>query len=174
MSLSRHQSQFRSDQRLLVYLRALQGVLRVSEIGHRVLAIFVEKQLVELPRQVIVVNHVFRSAGSFIDLVQPGQNLLCRLAQGTLAVDPARVLGVAHHEQDEIANIVRRLDDHSPIHVGLAGADAGVLRHMHGRALVGEANPKGLGGPFAITVFATIVVDNDKLALADQPAQHLV
>jgi hypothetical protein len=83
---------------------------------------------------------------------------------------PSPGIGLAHDEQHEIADVVRRLDHQPPVHIGFARTDARILRNMKRRAFVGEADGNRIAIAVAITVDLAVMVGDRQRALADQLA----
>ena len=171
---ARLQPQLGGDQGLLVDLRAFQRVRRILEIGHGILPVLVEEQLVELAGQVIVMDHVLAGLDPQVDLVGLGEDPVDPALQGIWRADPAATVGIHHHQQDHVADIVRRLHHQPPVHIGFARTDPGIPGDMQGRALVGKADRHRIGGKVPIAIFAAIVIDDAQLAFLDQRGKHLV
>jgi hypothetical protein len=115
------------DQRLLVELCAFQPRFLIGEIGHGVLPVLVEEQLVELAVKVIVMLHIPAGARAVVELVHPPARLVdhpFKLAR-LLHVAPD-LAGLRRGQQHQITDIMRRLDHHPSAHIGLARAQRGV------------------------------------------------
>jgi hypothetical protein len=167
------QPQLGRDQRLLVDLGALKRVRRVLVIGHGVLPVLVEEQLVELADQVVVVEDVAAGLGPEIDLVGLGQDPVERAFGRVGRVNPAPP-AVGHDQQHHVADVVRGFDRQPSVHVGFTRANPGIPGDVQRRALVGQPDPHRLGGRVAIAVLLPVPVGHHQLALADQLRQHLV
>ena len=164
--------------RLLVELRLFEAVPGVPVIGHRVLPVLVEEELVEPPGQVVGMLGVAARARPPVDLVDLADGIADRLADRSARRQVVLALGrrVVADEQDEIAYVGRRLDHQPPVHIGLAGADARVLGDVEGRAPVGQPgmNRADRGVWRAVAIDLAIMVGDDELALGDDLAEHLV
>ena len=170
--------QLGGDVRLLVELGLFQAVRRIAIIRHRILPVLVEEQLVEAAGEVVGVLGIAPRAGLPVDLVEPAQRLVERLADRPLGLQRAALLDrrVVADEQDEIADVPGRIDRQPAVHIGFARADARILGDVERGAPVGQ--PGGdravvrIGR--AVAIFLAVMIDDDEFALLDQRAKHLV
>ena len=75
--LSRPEQQLRRDVALLVLLRGVDVVVRRAEIGAGILPVAIEKQLVELVRQIVMMRHVAPRPRHRVVLVHAGARDAC-------------------------------------------------------------------------------------------------
>ena len=167
--------ELRGDQRLLVELRAFQRALLIAVIGHRIHAVLIEEQLVEFAGKPIMVDDIAARPAAEIHLIEPRAKAVEGALQAAWRLQLlAGPVGIAHHQQHHVANVVRRLDDQPSVHIGLACGHARIARDIDRHALVGQADAQRRGCGIAIAVFLAVMISNNQQTLADQLSQHFV
>ena len=122
-----------------------------------------------------MVDDIAARAPAEIDLVEPrGDAVRQPLEPAGRLERGAGPVGVAHHQQNHVADVMRRLDHQPAVHIGLARAQARIARNVEGGAAVGQADAHGFGRRVAITVLLAVMVGYHQLTLADQFRQHLI
>ena len=135
------------------------------------MAAFIKKQLIELPRQVIVMDDVAAGLEARIDLVgAPGQPVEPAAEWTGGFYQPVRPLAVGHGQQDQVAHIVRRFNHQPPVHIGFTGPNPGIAGDVARRPLIGQVDPDGGNGGVAVAMATAIVVRHHKVPIPDQAA----
>ena len=165
------QQQLRRDVPFLEDLRFIQGFGARGEIGAGILPVGIEKEIVEIARQVIVVRHIGARAVDRI-VMQPAN---AQRIQPGPDPPPGHVIHgveIGHADRQKIAQAAG-FDAQRSIHIGLAKRQAGIGQQPPGQPGVGYADGDGRAVAGAEDPFLAIRVDQRQATGAHQVAQRL-
>lgn len=136
--LARLEQQLGGDVALLVFLGLLQGVVFSGEIGAGILAVGVEKQIVQRAGKIVMMGDVPLRAAHRVVLPQPARRILQPPGHREYQVTVARRSVSAQIFEDVFVGAF--LDDQGPVHIGLADMEERVGENLSVERGIAEAH----------------------------------
>ena len=134
------QSELGGDVRLLVLLRLVEILMDAIPVGAAILAVLVQKQIVERARKIIMMRDIRLGGGAEVDLAQAAGGLLDHRSERPNPIETAVFLPrrIAASEGNKAHDVVI-IDRGTPIHIGFRETEAWVQHDVAPDFIVLEA-----------------------------------
>ena len=157
--------------RLFLRLRLFQRVIGSDEIPAGILAIFVQKQIIQFARQIIMMRHVCLRFSRGVELFHPSQHDLGRVLRPAPPNLAPTAFGIGDDQRQKSVQIIT-VDCHRPINIALAQRQISVAHDACSQCRVHDPHCHLGCGAVTVALRCAVWKMDDQRAAPDQLRDH--